>query len=57
MKHRERREADIDQDRCPECGGELDTGWECNKCGFDAICARCVDPDKAPKETPREHDA
>ena len=21
---------------CPECGGELDTGWECNSCGFDA---------------------
>ena len=23
-------------DICPECGGELDTGWECNACGFDA---------------------
>lgn len=23
-------------DYCPECGGELDTGWECNACGFDA---------------------
>lgn len=23
-------------DVCPECGGELDTGWECNSCGFDA---------------------
>lgn len=22
---------------CPECGGELDTGWECNACGFDAM--------------------
>ncbi len=21
---------------CPECGGELDTGWECNDCGYDA---------------------
>jgi len=21
---------------CPECGGELDTGWECLDCGFDA---------------------
>ncbi len=20
---------------CPTCGGELDTGWECNKCGLD----------------------
>lgn len=26
----------VKQDRCPECGGELDTGWECNRCGFDA---------------------
>jgi len=25
------------QDICPKCGGELDTGWECNKCGFDAM--------------------
>lgn len=32
----ERREAWIDQDICPECGGSLDTGWECNDCGFDA---------------------
>ena len=24
------------QDKCPQCGGELDTGWECNSCGFDA---------------------
>jgi len=23
-------------DRCPECGDWLDTGWECNECGFDA---------------------
>ena len=21
---------------CPECGGGLDTGWECNDCGYDA---------------------
>ena len=26
----------IAHDFCPECGGELDTGWECNDCGFDA---------------------
>ena len=26
-----------DVDMCPKCGGELDTGWECNKCGFDAM--------------------
>lgn len=22
---------------CPECGGHLDTGCECNSCGFDAM--------------------
>jgi len=20
---------------CATCGGDLDTGWECNKCGLD----------------------
>lgn len=24
------------RDVCPECGGELDTGWECTACGYDA---------------------
>jgi hypothetical protein len=24
------------EDCCPHCLGELDTGWECNDCGFDA---------------------
>lgn len=24
------------RDICPECGGQLDTGWECNRCGYDA---------------------
>lgn len=33
----ELREARIANDRCPECNGELDTGWECNDCGFDAM--------------------
>ena len=23
-------------DICPECGGELDTGWECISCRYDA---------------------
>lgn len=23
-------------DTCPECGYELDTGWECNNCNYDA---------------------
>jgi len=22
-------------DYCPSCGGDLDTGWECVKCGRD----------------------
>lgn len=22
---------------CPECAGSLDTGWECNGCGYDAM--------------------
>lgn len=24
-------------DLCPKCGNDLDTGWECNTCGYDAI--------------------
>jgi tRNA(Ile2) C34 agmatinyltransferase TiaS len=24
------------RDKCPQCGGELDTGWECDDCGYDA---------------------
>jgi tRNA(Ile2) C34 agmatinyltransferase TiaS len=24
------------RDICPECGGSLDTGWECNDCQYDA---------------------
>ena len=24
------------RDICPICFGELDTGWECNNCGYDA---------------------
>jgi len=26
----------VAKDICPRCLGELDTGWECNDCGFDA---------------------
>lgn len=29
--------AKVQKDQCPKCGGELDTGWECNSCGFDAM--------------------
>lgn len=31
-----RRRMAIAEDVCPECGGPLDTGWECLGCGFDA---------------------
>lgn len=24
------------EDICPRCLGELDTGWECTQCGYDA---------------------
>lgn len=33
------RAADVElaeNDVCPRCGGELDTGWGCNSCKFDA---------------------
>jgi len=37
VKEKEHREAFVAcLEACPECGGELDTGWECNRCGFDA---------------------
>lgn len=26
---------DVDDGACVLCGGELDTGWECNSCGAD----------------------
>ena len=33
---KERRELLIHHGFCPECSGELDTGFECNRCGYDA---------------------
>ena len=27
----------LPDEKCLLCGGELDTGWECNKCGWDGI--------------------
>jgi len=27
----------IEEDHCPMCLGELDTGWECNECNYDAM--------------------
>lgn len=32
----ELRRALVSENYCPECLGELDTGWECNRCGYDA---------------------
>jgi len=33
----------IDNNLCPMCLGELDTGWECNDCGYDAqFIAKCL---------------
>lgn len=26
---------DVDDGDCLVCGGDLDTGWECNDCGAD----------------------
>lgn len=50
-KTKERRELLIAENCCPECGGELDTGWECNSCGFDAQPeARQIDIDKHRKD-------
>lgn len=27
----------VAKDKCPRCRGPLDTGWECNDCGYDAM--------------------
>jgi len=37
MKSKKLEEALVDEDACPKCLGELDTGFECNDCGFDGI--------------------
>jgi ribosomal protein S27AE len=29
-------ELSVLHDMCPRCDAELDTGWECNRCKFDA---------------------
>ena len=37
---------DINDGVCVVCGGQLDTGWECNDCGADhmkAALARAAD--------------
>lgn len=37
----------VNEDICPECGGDLDTGWECNDCGYDAKPEAYTDLDRA----------
>ena len=32
-----RRHCARELERCPQCGGCLDTGWECNDCMYDAM--------------------
>lgn len=37
---RDERKQLIRQNICPECGRDLDTGWECtdyDRCGFDGL--------------------
>jgi hypothetical protein len=46
---REILERDVVQDRCPKCKGELDTGWECNDCGFDAMYLALGLPEPKPE--------
>lgn len=36
IKNKTLRHHAVKNDLCPECGAELDTGWECLRCGFDA---------------------
>jgi hypothetical protein len=28
---------DLSKEQCLQCGGELDTGYECIRCGWDGI--------------------
>lgn len=38
----------VDDGICPECNGSLDTGWECNQCGYDARpIASGLDPESS----------
>lgn len=47
-QHQEHVEAMVADDQCPKCRGELDTGWECNDCGFDAMSIAKQIPVKKP---------
>jgi hypothetical protein len=33
------KDYDVDEGSCVKCGGQLDTGWECNDCGADHMFA------------------
>lgn len=33
--NREQPAAKREFEYCPTCGGDLDTGWECARCGLD----------------------
>lgn len=37
MDNKQLDSALVSDDVCPKCLGELDTGWECNDCGHDAM--------------------
>ena len=37
MSKTEQTDFNLDDLVCRECGGELDTGYECNRCGFDML--------------------
>lgn len=35
FEKKEFKKKDMVFEYCPSCGGDLDTGWECNVCGRD----------------------
>ena len=43
----------VKNDACPVCGGELDTGWECNVCGRDWR-EMALSPEPKPEDYPDE---
>ena len=43
----------VREDRCPRCRGQLDTGWECLDCGYDAewiALAMSMEPEPGKEE-------
>ena len=44
------------EDCCPKCLGELDTGFECNNCGFDCFPI-IFNPNMLPELTEKEREA